>query len=455
MNRHPLNLFLNRLRRRFSSFAMSEDGKLLISSASDPADAGLLPLAMENAARYFPMSVGDLILIKDPFIGGPGRDGLAIVSLWRKATESGAALVVATTVHVPALRGLKLPPAPLRLGGEMNAGVLDALGPARDEILRVCKELDEERTHLLRPAITDLLSRKSLLEAQSREQDHLKALFADLPESEVETDLKLPTGEILRAKLHSDGKHLEFDFSGTSPGRSLQIPLAAATGILYTAVRERLGLDPVVDSLSTALIPVSVPNGCFLNAKTGDCDRGLEETTAWLQWVIEILFQKWDKRVSRGLVNPFDLRVSLDFGDHRILNLRIPSGSGAREDIEGTTFIQQRDSNARLSLEKIEAQWPVRFIRFDDRMSLHGKGKVAGGRGLHVQFELLQPAKLRWSPTPPTGRLKAEKNQSSFDVPVVHVKRGDAETEKVPTEAHELVQGDILTLLSGSGGGII
>lgn len=455
MNRHPLNLFLNRLRRRFPSFALADDGHLLMSAASDPADAGLLPLAMENAARYFPLSVGDLVLLKDPFAGGPGRDGIAIVTCWRKGNDANAGLLAATTVHLPSLRGLRLPPAPLRLGGEINAGVVDALGPAGNEILRAAKELDDARTHLQRPALADLFSRKSLQEAQSRKQDHLAALFADLPESEVETDLKLPTGETLRVKLHSDGKHLEFDFSGTSPGRALQIPLAAATGILYTAVRERLGLEPVVDALSAALMPLSVPNGCFLNAKSGDCERGLDEATAWLQWTVEMLFQKWDKRKPRGLVNPFDLRFSLDFGDQRVLSLRLPSGSAAREDNEGTTFVQQRDPRDRFSLEKLEEQWPLRLCRVDERASLHGKGKFPGGRGLHLQFEVLAPAKLRWSPTPFGGRVKTEKNQSAFDAPIVHLERAGAAVEKSPIETHDVLKGDIITLLSGSGGGLV
>ena len=452
MSRHPLPHFLARLSRRFSAFAISADDKVLWSSSNDAAEAGLLPIAIENATKYFPLSEGDLVLIKDPFAGGPGRDGIAVVSCWRAGEGR---IIAATTVREPALRALKLPPAPLRLGGEMIPGVLEALGPVRESILKAAATLDDARATLKRAPIPELFSSKSLKDFAVAEQQRLKTFFGELPEGETDIETKLATGETLKVRLHCEGKHIEFDFSGTSPGRALQMPLAAATGIWWTAVRERLGLEPIVDAASAMFLPVAVPNGCFLNARSGDCDRGLEEGTAWLQWAAEQLLHKWDRRKPRGLVNPFDLKAQVDFGGGRVLTLDLPSGGAAREDVEGACFLQQRTSWAAMSLETLERTWPIRFLRVDERVSLHGKGKVSGGRGLHFQFELLAPAKLSWSPAPPAGRGRHEKHQSHFDVPTVHVRRGEEDLERAASELHALEKGDVVTLLSGSGGGIV
>lgn len=456
MNRHPLTHFFARLSRRFPALAVATgDGRLLMSASLDPAEAGLMPTAIETAARYFPMSEGDFVLLKDPFAGGPGRDGLTIVTCWRAGEDPSTRLMAATTVHDGTLRALKLPPAPLKLMGETNAGVVEALGPVRERVTAAAAALDEARAALARPPVPELLTKKSLADAAAFEQQRLKNLCADLPEGEAEVELKLPIGETLKVRLRSEGRHLEFDFSGTSPGRALQMPLAAATGIWWSAIRERLGLDPAVDAASASFFPVAVPNGCFLNAKSGDCDRGLDDGTPWLQWAAEQLVHKWDRRRPRGLVNPFDLEARIDFGGGRVLKLELPSGGPARDETEGATFVQQRTPRAAFSIENLEKNWPVKFHRVDERVSLHGKGKVAGGRGLHCQFEVLAPAKLTWSPTPPTGRSKHEKHQSLFDNPAVHVRHADADREQPAQEPHALAAGDVVTLLSGSGGGLV
>lgn len=453
MIRGPLSLFVTRISRRFDAFALMSDGRLLFSSSSDPADTGLLPQAILAASSYFPTIAGDVVLLKDPFAGGPGRDGLTLAMRWRDGSDAQPALWAATRLSTPALRALRLPPAPLKLGGEINPGVMDALGANRDDVLALEAELSRAREMLKLNAVSTLFGKKALLESFAREKERMRLVLSELPEGDSAADITLPGGETLKARLHCDGHHLEFDFSGTSPGKNMFLPLAATSGIVWSAAREHLGLPAAIDDSCMETMPLTVPNGCFLNARAGaDCDRGLEEGRAWLQLLIEQLLLKWDRRKPRGLMNPFDLRLQLRFGDGRELQLRLPAGSPAQEEVEGSTFWQQRPGSCGLNVERLEREWPLKVLRLDERVSVAGKGKVSGGRGLHLQLELLEDAEMVWASPGPANRVKTEKNQSAFEG--ADLRTGDGE-DLPPFEKRAMKKGQSLVLLSGSGGGLI
>lgn len=455
MIRGPLSLHVSRLLSRFDAFALVSDGRLLASSAADPADSGLLPQAIHTASSYFPMGEGDLILIKDPFAGGPGRDGFAVVYRLREGDDSNPSLWLATRLNDPSFRALRLPPAPLRLGGEINPGVMEALGAPREKAAALEEDLGRCRQTFQLEALTSLLTKRALQETFSREKEKMRLLLSELPEGDAVADLTLPTGEVLKARLHCDGQHVEFDFSGTSPGKSMFLPLSATSGVVWTAMLEHLGLPTIVNEACVNAMPLTVPNGCCLNAKGGtDCDRGLEEGRAWLQLLMEQLLHKWDRRKPRGLMNPFDLHARLKFDDGRELHLRLPAGTPGQDELEGCSFWLQRPGADEFSVEKIEKHWPIKVRRLDERVSPAGKGRFNGGRGLHLHLELQAGADLIWFSPGPEARLKTEKHQSPFDGNDLRLSKEGGD-KIAPCEKRRLEAGTTMILLSGSGGGLV
>ncbi len=401
-----------------------------------------------------PLAPGDVILMKEPFSGGPGRDRLALITAFNADSDGEAKWLAATTIHHSSLAQLRLPPVPLRHGGQVNTAVLEGLAGAQKELLLADAQLQQARMLFHRKGIREHFSRAAMNETIRTEQAWMAAWIAELPEGEAAVELNLPTGETLRMRWHCDGHRLAIDLSGTSNAFQLRVPFAATCGLLWTSLRERLGLPQGVDSFSSDVLPLTIPNGCFLNATSGDCDRGLNEITPWIQWAVELLIHRWDRRKSRGLVNPFDLGLRLEFANHEILELSIPTGGPAFAELEGNCFWQQRRGQAPLSLENLEKSWPIQFIRVDEKAPTGSSAKTAGGRGLLLEFDLKAPAKFRWSGASPTAQ-KIERHQSHPKFNDVSLLRHGEKIVLAAAQDFELRAGDRLTLCSGSGGDLL
>jgi hypothetical protein len=449
---HALNL----CSEQFSSMAwIAGEGDVLFARGLDGIEAGLLPLAAQTVAQYFPLGPNDAVLVKDPAAGGPGQDRLALITCVRPASTTTPHLWLATGFAAPSTRGMKCPPVPIMMNGELNAAFVAALGPAKEQLT---KEIEKHRAVRLRwasPPLTQLWDRKHLAELQARTRENLKAKVAEWPEGE--SHFELSTGqEQIRLHLHSDGHSLRFDFSGTSAGRRLFLPLAATSGVVRTTVREWLELPLALDWACEAFFTLSTPNGCFLNARSQDsCDACLPEAAAWLRTAVEGALHRWDRRQNRGVGNYFDLNARIEFANQTSLELRLPSGSPARESTEGASFLRARTDGCEISLEAIEKSFPVHVQRVSERNAPSGKGRVSGGRGLSFQLQVKEPATLAWHANGSVVRTKTEKHQTAFDSCEVRLKRSEVDESLNPSEPIQLEAGDVLTFLSGSGGGLL
>lgn len=452
MNHDVLESVFAQISAEFDSVAWAADSTLLCARSLDGLESGLLPSAIAIAAQYFPLRLGDSILVKEVSGGGPGRGRLALISGVQEKSESRPGIWLATAFAAPEARGLRLPPVPIHVNGEWNKPLVDALGPTQSLVEREWESHQRAAARLLASGAD--LGKKALAEFASESRDRLKQRLAELPEGEVSWELR--TGaEIIRVTLQADGRQLRFDFTGTSAGKQFFLPLAATSGLVRATVREWLRWSPFLDTACTELMPISVPNGCFLNAQGKDVgDNRLEEAAAWLKSAVEGALHKWDRRQPRGLTNYFDLCASFRFDGAPAWDLRLPSGSPALDAAEGISFWSQRPHTPAFSVEGLEAKWPVRVLRLSERPAPAGpKPKAAGGRGLLLQLEVQNSGSLFWEGVN-TATVRTDRTQTPFEAASVTLARAGSETMLAPGSATTLARGDVLTLASGSGGGL-
>ncbi|MBX2988953.1 MAG: hydantoinase B/oxoprolinase family protein [Bdellovibrionaceae bacterium] len=454
MKCHPAQHVLSELSAPFSSIAwVSGQGQILLARSPEGLDAGLLPMGIGAVTQYFPLKEGDVALLKDPAVGGPGRDRLALVQCVSAESDSRPSVWAATSLRLPGSAEFRLPPVPLRQKGDTNQMLLQALGDSRHLLETQLNLLDGAAARFRHEAFRDLWSRRGLQDIEQRAKERIRRRLEELPEGEVSFDLATG-GEQIRLRLQNDGRALRFDFTGTSPGRRLFLPLAATSGLVRTTVREWLQWEMELDSACDHLIPLTVPNGCFLNAQTRDaCSGCLVEAAAWLKTAVEGALHRWDRRQPRALTNYFDLWSELKFEGHPPEAVHLPSGSPAREGAEGTSFWQQRPDHGDCSVEDLERRLPVRVLRAVERPPSGHKARLNGGRGLLLQLEILAPGQIIHAASP--SRWPAEKHQLPGDAPGVSLQRAGQDSRPAANEWIPLQAGDVLTLHSGSGGSLL
>lgn len=455
MSSPRIDRILSALSENFESVAwVTSDGNVLYARSIDGLEAGLLPLGVTTCSQYFPLKPGESLLLKDPGIGGPGRGRLAIIRCLTSPTETKVGLWMASAFSAPAVRGFQLPPVPLQQKKEWNQGLLEALGPSRAAVEEEVRKQEIAAKAVLHSDFATVWNRRSLADSNDQTYELIKKRLAELPEGEVTYDLS--TGaEIIRVKLISDGKEIRFDFTGTSPGKKLFLPFAATSGLVRATLREWLHWDPSLDSSCTTLLPITVPNGCFLNAGIRDpIETNLEEAAAWLKSAVEGVLHRWDRRQLRGITNYFDLCTTLKFDSTPPLEWRLPSGAPAAGTQEGVSFWRQRPGTANFSIEELEKNWPVKALKICERNSAGGKGKTEGGRGLNLELQIKEAGSLLWEGGHPE-RLKTDKHQTPFDPPAIRVNRAGQEINLTCGQSFPLLKDDVISFLSGSGGGLV
>ncbi|SEH13710.1 hydantoinase B/oxoprolinase family protein [Thermoleophilum album] len=203
--------------------------------------------------------------------------------------------------------------------------------------------------------------------------------------------LEAPDGDLelrLRATVRAD--ELELDFSGSAPQHdgNLNCPFAVTLSACWFALR--VLTDPDAPASAGALRPlrVIVPEGSLLNARPpAAVAAGNVETSSR---VADLVLRAFGRALGQGTMN------NLTLGNERFTYYEtIGGGQGACPDADGPSCVHVAMSNTlNTPIEALEAEFPVRCVRYAVRRGSGGAGRFRGGDGVVRELEALEPMRF-------------------------------------------------------------
>lgn len=458
------------------------DGSSVFVKPSSPVDLATLPQAVQTCRQYLRVGDGDFALLNDPQSGGTTLSSLTLVTgarLENFEDSDGCDLLIASRLSFGCSwgnegkldeEGVRIPPTPLGAKGELNQDLLRAiashpLAPANLEAAvskEAAKLLDVVRS--LKNVARDPSSplRKHSLKRYLVDSSlAFEALMARLPLGSTIVTSQLASGETLKLTLNAGESRIEFNFAGsdasTRVGLTEVATLSACVATVLAYFNQQTGHSIPVTSAVFERFHVSAPSKTLLASRgNSGTFRGMSFAAAGVCQLVRQALAKLNTsfRSAKGADN--DAHFSLRFANGAKLAGSLPCGSGATSDREGVSgFSLWGGSRERtFSVEACEANAPVVVTAAGLRAGTGGKGRLKGGDGSLLAFEMLEAAEVQWSLGAQSSKQEGFDSGRSGSPATLEVVRKDGSREALEgvEGSASLAVGEELRLY-GAGGG--
>lgn len=424
-------------RRDYSCAVFDRLGQLAAQAAHIPVHLGSTPLAVRAAIARQPMAPGDVVILNDPYAGGTHLPDVTVVA----PVHVGRARIgyVANRAHHADIGGIspgsmplaseiyqegfRLPPVRLVRGGALDRDVLDLF-------VANTRVADERRGDLLAQVAALRIGAKRLAAWVEREgpahlargMAALQAYAARLMGAAL---ARLPPGTYRAVDYLDDDGHgaarlpiavtirlgagrAQVDFGGTAPqtagGINANLPVTLAA--VYYVFRALAGTAIPANAGFMRPIRVTAPPGTLVNAQFPAAVAGgnVETSQRIVDVVLRALRGAAPERIpaaSCGSMNNvafggvwpagFGTAAGRQFSYYETIG----GGAGAGPSRPGLSAVHTHMTNTlNTPIEALEAQLPVRVIRYAVRARSGGRGRHRGGDGVVREIELLVPAEL-------------------------------------------------------------
>lgn len=406
----------------FSCAVLSPEGELVAQAEHIPVHLGSMPVGARAVLGELERlgvepGPGDVVVSNDPYLTGTHINDVMMLA----PVHAGGRLAayVACKAHyvdvggcVPggigpgarSLRdeGLVVPPVKLVEAGRVRWDVLRLLEANVREPGRVRGDAMAQLAALRRGAerIRELAGRYgtgTLLEAWREILDYTerytRSVLARLVEEhgggvyEAEDGLETASGRLLRirARLEVTRSRVRVDFSGTSP--QVEEPLNAVYGVTVAATTYALKtvLDPdmPMNSGFYRVAEIHAPEGTLVNPRPpAPVGGGNVETSQRIaDVVLRALAEAFPGRVPAASCGTMSNLILAGRG--WVFYETIGCGAGARPCCDGVDGVQTNMTNTlNTPVEVAEAEYPLRFRRYELRPGSGGPGRWRGGLGV-------------------------------------------------------------------------
>ena len=404
-------------RRDCSTALFDRHGQLVAQAEHIPVHLGAMPAAVAAVIAERP-GPGEVWILNDPYRGGTHLPDITAVAPVHAADGELLGFAAARAHHADvggpypgsmpassrtlAEEGVVIPPLRIAGPGSIDEQRLAALLRA----MRRPRERRADFTAQIACVRHGAAALRALAERVGR--DRLERAFADvLDYAERRTRagiarlgdgvrtardfLEAPEGDIelaLRATVRGD--ELELDFSGSAAQHegNLNCPFAVTLSAAWFAVR--VLTDPDAPASAGALRPVRViaPEGSILNARPpAAVAAGNVETSSR---VADLVLRAFGRALGQGTMNNLTLGND-DFAYYETLG----GGQGACPDRDGPSAVHVSMSNTlNTPVEALEAEFPLRCVRYAVRRASGGAGRWRGGDGVVRELEALAPMRF-------------------------------------------------------------
>jgi N-methylhydantoinase B len=481
MNRLQCQAFYEQLENLFYTYSrlafLTADNETLFLKYQALSDIGTLPQSAEVSNKYLHIQDGDIVLTNDPYSGGTLLSSPTLilgVGMRNVKGQTPAEYLVASRLTMSTRggpfknideEGLRIPPSPLYLKGEVNEPIVAALNSHPQTPPQFMKILEDEAKNLLqlRLRIKTELANGTLDLSKNKIRSYLQATenefsrrLDEIGQGNSFYEYDISDKETIKLKTEHHDSHFSFDFSGTSPGHTIFLTdsttIGAAIGATLSLLRDNVPINSGVFSC----FDVKAPRGSLVNAAfPSPVYVGHTEGLNLVATAVTKGLAKIDKRKSVATSGPSHARYEFVFPDGSFFTDLLPIGGGAAAQTPGLNGIHMWN---RLmppgSIEMLERQYPMQIVNTGFRASSGGDGQYLGGHGVVRTIKLLVDAELRWAHIAPPHKPEGAEGGKAALGPELILQLPDGTKEDLTTSGvRKILRGSTLTVMSAGGGG--
>lgn len=419
-------------RRDFSCAVFDTAGEMVAQAAHIPVHLGSAPLSVRAALERFVLDEGDVVLLNDPFAGGTHLPDVTVIApVFDAGRRIGYVLDRAHHADIGGMspgsmplareifqEGLRLPPVRIARRGAIVEDVLDI-------VLANARVATDRRGDLFAQFAALRIGAQRLGELVRREgRPRVAAAMAavqDYSERAMRAALRQVPRGVYRAEdwLDDDGFEREririavvieigggrarVDFTGSDAQveGGVNANLAVTHAAVFYVFRCIAGGDVPANAGMMRPLAIAAPAGSVVNASFPAAVAGGNVETS--QRIVDVLF--------RALAPALPDRIpaascgsmsNLAFGGYDPRRRRhfsyyetVAGGAGGSAAGPGESAVQTHMTNTmNTPVEALEAEMPVRVVRYAIRRNSGGRGRNRGGDGIDREIEFLSPVEL-------------------------------------------------------------
>ncbi|BAS26371.1 hydantoinase B/oxoprolinase family protein [Limnochorda pilosa] len=413
----------------------------------------------------------DVGVLKPVFFGGELAGFVAIVGHWPDVggAEPGSFASDARDYHK---EGLRIPPARLYRGNELNKGLYDVIfanvripeereGDVRAQVGAVnvgerrLKELfDRYGTGIVFEVMDEMIAHSEKL---------MRAAIRTVPAGSYEWTDTIDNGHRVHLRLTVAEESLSLDFHGSDPqsDTSANSTASATASAVYVTLKS---LFPEIPMNHGCFIPIELimPEGTVVNARPPAAISMMAATVyeRVIGVVLGALSQAIPDRIAAcpyGLINLTIGGTDPRNGREYVAYLFSEGGFGASSWEDGSSgLVSLYGGGARITpVEVFERRYPMRFLEWTFRQDSEGAGRFRGGFGARKTFTITRGSARVTAlgdreSHPPFGVQGGE----SAAPQGLHLVRSNGDEENLTLKAVGRVVGEgERVIILGSGGG--
>ncbi|MCE4622600.1 MAG: hydantoinase B/oxoprolinase family protein [Desulfurococcales archaeon] len=405
-------------------------GELVAQAEHIPVHIGSMAVGVRNALRYLEensiyLEPGDIVMVNDPFIAGTHLNDIMLIKPVYY-NDKLVALVANKAHHVDVggmtpgsigggarellQEGIVIPPIKVVERGVLQREIIELIksnvrtpeyfeGDLKAQIASL--NVGERRVIEL----AERYGHEKLLEAWGEILDYterytrarisgLKITGRWSAKDYIELDSQ---DAVIRVTLNIAGDYIRVDYSGTSP--QVDEPVNAVYGVTVAATIYALKavIDPdlPVNHGFFRAVEIYAPPGSLVNPHRGAPVSGGNTETS--QRIVDVVFRALagalPERVPAASCGSMTNVMIGGYSNGRrwAFYETVACGQGARPGLDGVDGVHTNMTNTlNTPIERLEAEYPILFVKYEFRPDSEGPGKYRGGLGVTRAFMLVE-----------------------------------------------------------------
>jgi len=408
------------LKNERSAALLTQDGEILHAKSDLGFEVTSFKNIAESSLKYIALKPGEILITNDSYSGGSFLHRYTFLMPLTRAegTQPGVLLCLrrefAAGLNISDKlddEGLRIPPTPIFQSGQLITPIIEAMSlhplcpqgfqtwlqKTVGEMGTLLKKWNQAEKSCKFP-----FTASEFKKFQTFSKKYIIEKIFEKAQGEARVEVLLDSGETLKLHLEINNEVIKADFSGTSVGIKTHVPDLATFGACYEALEQFYGLNCIRNSGTFSVLQVTKPLKCFLNAKyPASTHQGLQTGVAAVRLAMNLALRQIVKS-PQPLLTENTMTMEASFQDGRRWLSRWTS----------------KNCCESVSLEKIENQFPVQFVRVE---------KNSETMHMALEFKTLAACQIRWLSDFTKHSLRAPKGLKAPEPTQIEIQQQNGE----------------------------